>query len=438
MNNSKTMQYAESLARLIRVETISEYDNVNPEKFRAFHQVLRKEFPDFFANVEVEDFDGSLLIRWPGKSSENPILFMNHMDVVGAEGKWKYPPFEPTIVDGKLYGRGTLDTKGGLWAMLTAANELCADGFVPEQDIWFESACTEETTGSGADTISLELQKRGITFKMVLDEGGLMIYDPIGGADGTFAMIGVGEKGCADLRFVATSSGGHASTPEKNSPIVRLAKFIVAAEKSSIFKNELSPTTAEMFRRIAPTMKAPLNKLLGNPDKTELILKTLVPSVSATAAAMFRTTLAFTMAQGSDGLNVMPDRAWVTGNMRFSHHQGGQASIEAVRRLAAKYDVQVEIIDPGFESKISDFHGDGFKKVERTVEKLFPNVKPVPYVTNTASDLRYFDRVSKQCIRFAPFLIDENQLESIHGVNENISLEALSPAVDFYKMMMTD
>ena len=437
MADTKTMEYAESLARLIREETISVYYNVNPAKFRAFHEVLKKEFPHLFDACECEDFEGSLLLKWKGKTAENPILLMNHMDVVEAGGEWKYPPFSATIVDGKMYGRGTLDTKGGLWAMLKAADELCSTGFVPSRDIYFESACTEETEGSGADMISRELQKRNIEFAMTLDEGGMMIYDPVGGADGTFAMIGVGEKGCADLKFIARSKGGHASTPVKNSPLVRLGRFMVAVEESHIFKTELSPTVAEMFRRLAPFMKSPLDKLLGNPEKFEPVMKKIIPNVSATAGAMFRTTLAFTMAHGSDGLNVMPDEAYVTGNMRFSHHQGGSSSINAVRKLAAKYDVDVEVIDPGFESAVADFNGKGFKLVENAVKEIFPGVVSVPYITNTASDSRYFDRVSKQCMRFAPFMISDEQLESIHGVNENISLNCLVPAVEFYKYIYT-
>lgn len=436
MADTRTSEYAESLARLIREETISVYYKPDPTRFREFHKVLREEFPHLFEVAEFEDFEGSILLRWRGSSADDPILFMNHMDVVEAGGEWKYPPFSAVIADGKMFGRGTLDTKGGLWAMFRAADELCAEGFVPKRDIYFESACTEETEGTGADVISKELAKRGIRFSMTLDEGGMMVYDPVGGADGTFAMIGVGEKGCADLKFVARSKGGHASTPMKNSPLVRLGRFMVAVEESHIFKTELSPTVAEMFKRIAPYMKSPLDKLLGNPDKFGAVMKKVVPSVSATAGAMFRTTLAFTMARGSDGYNVMPEEAFVTGNMRYSHHQGGSSSINAVKKLAAKYDVDVEIIDPGFESAVSDFNGEGFRLVEEAVKNVFPGVEAVPYITNTASDSRYFDRVSDQCMRFTPFLITDEQLESIHGVNENVNLSCLVPAVEFYKYIM--
>ena len=79
--------------------------------------------------------------------------------------------------------------------MLQAADELAAEGFVPARDIWFESACTEEIMGEGAEQISKMLEEKGYRFEMVLDEGGMILTEPIGGAKGDFAMIGVGEKG---------------------------------------------------------------------------------------------------------------------------------------------------------------------------------------------------------------------------------------------------
>lgn len=440
MSDTRTEQYAHILARLIRCETISTWD-AEPDltKFHTFHDLLRETFPKVFAACRCEEFSGSLLLRWPGRdSTRQPVLFMNHHDVVEAAGQWAHEPFSGEIADGKLWGRGTLDTKGGLWAMLQAAEELLAEGFTPEQDIYFESACTEETTGAGADLISRTLQQRGIRFSMVLDEGGMILYDPIGGADGTFAMIGVGEKGCADLKFIARSNGGHASMPGKNTPLVRLGKFMEAVEKSSIFEVKMSDTVREMFLRMAPTMKGALKAVLGHPDLFRPAICKLVPNFSAAAGAMLRTTLAFTMAQGSDGTNVLPQEAWVVGNMRFSHHQGGKASIAAVTELAKKYDIEVEVIDPGFESPLTDFNGAPFKLVEKAVQHCFPGVYTSPYVMTGASDARYFSRVSDHCIRFLPFVISDEQLAGIHGLNECVDLSALAPAVDFYKYIMKE
>ena len=215
MQDTRTQAYAQRLSALIQAETISAEHQQDKTKFYEFQHLLRQMFPALFSICDHEDFNGSFLLRWKGVSQDNPILLMNHHDVVEATGTWKYPPFSGTIAEGKLWGRGTLDTKGGLWAMLQAAEELAAAGYVPKKDVYFLSACTEETDGTGADTISRTLQERGIRFSMVLDEGGMILEEPISGAKGTFAMIGLGEKGCADLKFIARSAGGHASTPGK-------------------------------------------------------------------------------------------------------------------------------------------------------------------------------------------------------------------------------
>ena len=125
--DSRTQKYAETFAELIRLETTS-YD-VQPDKtvFYRFQELLKEKFPHIFAAVEYEDFDGSFLLRWKGKENESgeklPILLMNHQDVVVVTGEWRFPPFSAEIADGKIWGRGSIDDKSGVWAMLQAADE---------------------------------------------------------------------------------------------------------------------------------------------------------------------------------------------------------------------------------------------------------------------------------------------------------------------------
>jgi len=438
MSDIRTEQYANNLARLIRAETVSREQQTDMTEFYRFHGLLREMFPHIFAVCTYEDFDGNFLLRWKGTGEELPILLMNHHDVVEASGGWTYPPFSGTVADGKLWGRGTLDTKGGLWAMLQAADELAAEDFVPARDVYFLSTCDEELGGAGADRISNTLLERGIRFHMVLDEGGMLLSEPISGAKGTYAMIGVGEKGCADLKFIARSKGGHASTPGRNTPLVRLGKFMAEAEKGKVFSAEISTTVATMFSRVSATMQGTMKVLLGNAALFKPLLVRVMPLVSGEANAMLKTTLAFTMASGSQGTNVLPQEAWVIGNMRYSHHQGGKASIEAITKLAEKYELETVIMDPGFDSPLTDCEGEAFRLLERAVDKVFPGTRTSPYVMTGASDCRYLSRVCENCLRFTPFLIDQEQMESIHGLNENVDLSALAPAVDFYRYVISE
>ena len=137
MQDGRAEKYGHSLAKMIREETVSHKDQKDRTKFYGFHRLLREMFPKLFACCGFEDFDGSILLRWKGTGQDLPVLLMNHHDVVEAPGKWKYPPFSGTVAEGKVWGRGTLDTKGGLFAMLQAAEELAQAGFVPRRDIYF-------------------------------------------------------------------------------------------------------------------------------------------------------------------------------------------------------------------------------------------------------------------------------------------------------------
>ena len=202
--------------------------------------------------------------------------------------------------------------------------------------------------------------------------------------------------------------------------------------------SELSPTVCAMFKKLSTTMRGGLKFVLGHPRLFKPILEAVMPMVSNSATAMLKTTVAFTMAKGSDGTNVMPQEAWVIGDMRYSHHQGREKSIEAITRLAKKYDIETVVLSKGIDSRLSSYKSEAFALVENAVANIFPDVKTTPYVMTGASDCRYMGIISENCLRFTPFVIDDEQLENIHGIDENVDLSALAPAVDFYRYIITE
>lgn len=430
------MKYEEELSSLIKVKSITDIDQ---SKIIEIRKLLKKLFPHVYKKCEYFEYDNAILLIWRGYNKKlKPYLFMNHHDVVSAGSDWTYPPFEGTITKTRIYGRGTLDTKGGLYCMLKAADELIESGYTPERDIYFESSSTEETSGIGGEYVAKILEKRKIKFDMILDEGGMIVYDPIGGAKGYFAMIGVGEKGCADIKFTVKSNGGHASAPKKNSPLIKLSKFMIEVEKKNnkIFRKEMNPAIENMFLGMSKKMSGPLGFICAHPKFFKPLILTIFPIVSPNANAMFRTTLAFTESKGSDATNAIPEEAWIIGNMRFSHHQGRRNSINKVKKIANKYDINVEILDKGIESRISDYRSNEFKMVTEAVETTFKNVIPLPYIMTGASDSRYYSKLSDNIFKFVPFIIDDQQLESIHGTDENVNISCLAPAIEFYKKLM--
>ena len=151
---------------------------------------------------------------------------------------------------------------------------------------------------------------------------------------------------------------------------------------------------------------------------------------------MLRTTLAFTMAKGADGANVLPQEASIVGNMRFIQHQPNKESIDVISKVAAKYDIETEVIYQDEPCPIVDFKGEEFKLVESTINEIYPGIGVCPYVMTGGTDAKYYSSVSENCIRFAPLYIDDQQYASIHGLNENIYQGALPMGVDFYKTII--
>ena len=436
-NEEEALALAKKLSEMIKYDTTS-YANVHDEeKFRGFHKVLEKLCPLVNEKLERTEIDGNLLYYWKGKSSEKPILLMSHQDVVPAEGKWEHEPFSGDIADGKVWGRGASDTKCSVMAFFEAAEELLSEGFVPPTDVYLASSCTEEWAGDGAPKIVEELKRRGVELFLVCDEGGAIITDPIGGIHGNFAMIGVFEKGKADVKFTARSTGGHASAPSKNTPVARLSAFVDSVEKKSPFKKKMLPEVAAMFSSLAPYAPFGLRFVFGNLWLFRPLLKMLLPEMSAQAGAMLKTTIAFTTMSGSDAYNVIPQEASIGANMRFIPHQGEKESLEIIKNLADKYGLETEVIHSNDYTPPVDIHGDAFHLVEDTVAKTFPGLASSPYVMTGATDAQFYQPICKSCIRFAPVIYGPEQMKGMHGLNENIEYNCLPGAVRFYKNIIS-
>lgn len=425
--------YSKKLSEMVQCETVSERANPNIEKFRAFHKVMEKLFPTVFANCEKTDLDGNLILKWNGKTDAEPILLMSHMDVVEASGEWKYPYFSGTIAEGKVWGRGSADTKCSLMAFYQAVEEMINDGYTPECDVYLVSSCTEEIGGSGGPAICNWLKERGVHLYMLCDEGGSIIRDPIGGVPGHFAAVGIFEKGYGDLRFKAHSNGGHASAPKKNTPIARLAKFVTQVENKYPFASRFTPAVTAMFKTLAPYASFGLRLVFSNLWLFGPLLKKVMPMISAQAAAMLRTTIAFTMQSGSAGFNVIPQEASVCANMRYIPHQSTDESIEIITNLAKKYDIETEVVYRGYPSKSLDLNGRPYAIVKECINKVFPDIGVMPYVVTGATDARFYGDVCDACVRFSPVLYGPEQMAGMHGLNENIECGCLPFAVDYYK-----
>ena len=430
-----SLPLADKLSKMVQVDTTSYAGQNEPERWKAFHLVLKELFPLVHEKLEVTDIDGNLLYYWQGRSRTKPILLMSHQDVVPAGGEWKHPPFAGVIEDGKVWGRGTGDTKCSLMAFLQAVEELLAEGYTPDCDVYLSSSCTEEVGGDGCPKLVEEIRRRGVDLFLVLDEGGAIVREPISGIPGNFAMLGVFEKGCADVTFTARGKGGHASAPGKNTPIDRLSAFVRDVNKYP-FQKKLLPEVSAMFSRLAPYASFPLKLVLGNLWLFGPILKLVMPSVSGTAAAMLKTTVAFTMSSGSQAFNVLPRTATVSANIRYIPHQGEQETLTILEKLAKKHDLEMTVVNSNDYSPSCDIQGEAFRSVEAAIKETFPGLPAIPYVVTGATDARFYQRYFQNCVRFAPVIYGPEQMASMHAPNENIEYNCLPGAVRLYKNLI--
>ena len=430
--------YGEKLSAMVRMETVSSRFDPDREKFRAFQESLAPLFPHVFESCQAHHPGDGLVLHLKAENPKGePILLMSHHDVVEAQGNWTHAPFSGDIDEtGRVWGRGTVDTKGSLMCELQALEELLASGWKPEKDVYITSSCTEEWSGPCAPAIVEFLKARGVRLGMLLDEGGMILSEPVGGVKGRYGMVGVLEKGYGDVKFIARSRGGHASAPVKNTPLVRLGALMQDIEKHPPFKAQISGTVREMFTRLAPNASFPLKLVFSNLWLFGPLLKKAMPAISPAAAAMMQTTCAFTTAKGSEGLNVLPTSAYVTANLRFIHHQPNEESLAILEKLAKKHDLEMEIITQEHPCPVVDYTGAPFKLLERVTQEIYPGYGVVPYVMTGGTDAKYYGEICDHCLRFAPIEIDEQQYGSIHSVDENLFASALVPAVDFYKEIL--
>jgi len=225
------------LQEMIKIKTLWNWDN-DPEgkPFAQFRAMLPKLYPLIHKNCTYEQIGRSgMLFHWNGKSSENPTVYMSHYDVVPADEElWQKPPYSAIRENGEIWGRGTLDTKATLCAVLETAETLLEQGFVPENDIYFSFGGDEETEATDTRDIVEHLKAKGIKPALVLDEGGAVVEDIFPGVKARTALIGTAEKGMANICFSVSGMGGHASAPPVQTPVGMLARAVTAVEENPL------------------------------------------------------------------------------------------------------------------------------------------------------------------------------------------------------------
>ncbi len=435
---------AEALAQAVRCATVSHQDpeRFDPRPFAELRALFERSFPLLHAALKREIVsEHSLLFTWEGADPAlPPVLLMGHLDVVPVEGgtqdKWTHPPFSGAIADGFVWGRGTLDTKGSVVAILAAVEGLLAQGFRPRRTVILAFGHDEEVSGRrGAKAIAALLASRGVKLAWVLDEGGAILGP--GAAPGVaapVAAVGVAEKGYLTLRLTATGKGGHAAMPPREAAPLKLARALRALERRP-FPPRLQEPTLGFLRATAPYVPFPRRLALANLWLTRPLVAWTMARHPATAPYV-RTTTAVTILQAGTKENVVPQTASATVNLRLLPGETVDSALARVRRVVGP-DVAVEPPAPGWNpSPVSSPKGDGFTTLARAIRTCFPGVVVAPSLVVGATDSRYYAPLAQATLRFVPVVLTRDDLGRIHGTNERISVESLGKCVEFYTELL--
>ena len=424
-----------ALQKLVQCKTISYNDPAleDDAEFRKLIDLLPGLYPRVFSVCTMQELpDRALLFRWRGKSAAAPTVLMAHYDVVPVdESKWEKPPFAAIIENGVMWGRGTLDTKVTMNGVLSAANHLIGEDFVPENDIYFAFSGGEEVNGKGAVNIVEYFRKNHIQPALVVDEGGAVVENVFPGVKKPCGLIGIAEKGMINVQYSVKSSGGHASAPPVKTPLTTLSQACLNIIRHP-FKMHLTKPAAEMFDTLGRHSVFALKLVFANLWLFRPVLDLICRSGGGEMNALVRTTTAFTQAQGSDARNVIPTQASLVSNMRLNPADSVASAVAYLKKTVNDDSVTITVLESSEPSPISETGCESWDKVASAVAETWRGCIVAPYLMVQCSDSRHYRDLSNHVYRFSAMDLTSEERKSIHGNNEKLRLEGLYRCVEFY------
>lgn len=437
-------RYRKNLSKAIQFKTISNRDSslVDWKEFEKFHKYLDEAYPLIAKKLEKEIVPpANLIYRWKGKRDDlKPIALLAHQDVVpvskGTEQDWVHGPFEG-VDDGEfIWGRGSIDMKNHLIAVMESVEALLEDGFEPERDVYLLFGDNEEVVANaenGAFDIMTTLKNRGIMLDSVIDEGGAIIPVNVPGVlpDKYLIGIGVAEKGYSDIEIVVNGKGGHSSQPPKHNALGQLACAIKEIENHQ-FKSSFNQLMNDLMDAVARECTYPVRLITCN-------LPLLKPAILQVAkqipfgACFVRTTTAVTMASGSPAANVLPQRASATINFRAMPGTTKQDLVDHIRKVVKNKDIEINVLNSKEASKFSPTDSRAFRIIGDICKSLEPNSIVAPYLVMGGTDAYNYEPICDNIYRYAPFRVSVELLRGTHGTNEKLPVACLEDALKFFK-----
>jgi acetylornithine deacetylase/succinyl-diaminopimelate desuccinylase-like protein len=373
---------------------------------------------------------GNVVVRYHGKGSAKPVLFLGHLDVVEAKREdWSFDPFILTEREGWFYGRGTIDMKNGDAALVETLIRLKREGFVPDRDIICAFTADEEPGGdaNGPDFL-LKSHREMIDaeFAVNLDGNGAVTKDE----ERFYFRLFTSEKTYVTYTIESTSAGGHGSLPGADNAIYRVADGLGRLE-SYKFPVMLTTTTRASFAQLA--------KLYPRKEGADMSAVAASPPDLAAAErlsqtvlfnAQLRTTCVATLISGGHAENALPQRAKATIQCRMMPGDTAENVQATIVRVLNDPKITIRLDAPPISSPESPLTPQLAANVEAVVHSMWPGVPVVPVMATWFTDGRHTRSAGIPTYDLAGVWLDANENRA-HGRDERVSVRAYDESVEY-------
>lgn len=367
----------------------------------------------------------NLVARFPGGDAA-PLLLYGHVDVVPTEGQaWTYPPFAGVVEDGYVWGRGTLDMKGGVAMLLAAAVRAARADVDVAGDVLVMVLSDEEAGGEDGAVYMVDRHPEVFAdVEYALGEFGGFSMDLAGER---FYPVQMNEKVVCWSQLTFSGSAGHGSMPSDGGAMADMARAVTAVSESRL-PVHVTPAVEEMLEAVAAELDADTGALvreLLEPDRTDEVLDVLGPA-GELLDALLHNTAAPTVVHGGDKENVVPGEVTLTLDCRLLPGQT-DADLEGELRTVIPDDIDYEFEVLRYEPFPVETDFGLFGLLADTLEAADNEGTVVPFVLPAGTDGRHLAEVGVQSYGFTPMQLPEEFafMDTVHAADERIPVEAI-------------
>jgi len=379
-------------------------------------------------------------IRAAGPTTEKPVLFLCHVDVVEAlRSDWTTDPFQFVEKDGYYYGRGTQDMKDGDAALVSTFLRLHREGYRPRRDLILALTADEEG-GHFNGAHWLVEQHRDLVdaaFAINPDSGGVELDH----GRAIAADVEATEKVYSDYQITATNRGGHSSLPRPDNAIYELMAALNKLQAYS-FPFEMNGVTRTYFSNLVEQetgqTAADMRAILATPpDLAAAAQLSADPSFNSN----FRTTCVATRLNAGHANNALPQTAQANVNCRiFPGHAPEEIRHQLMDLFSDNKLVVKYVSDAGDVSATAPERKamvppapipEVFLPLTQITEALWPGTPVTPVMENGASDSIYFAQAGIPCYGFSGIAMERDDGRA-HGRDERLPVDSYWKSLDFF------